>query len=328
MSQNQGWRVSSEGLAWQAFPREPLAPGWARLRLVVGGLCGTDKQILEGYASFSGVLGHEFVAEVVECQQAEWLGRRVVGEINVGCGRCSRCQVPDGQRFCDERRVLGLRGLDGAFAESFDLPLGNLFAVDDLDPQLACFCEPLAAALEVLEHVPSGSEVLVMGDGRLGSLIGLVLAAHSRHQVLLLGRHRQKLRRLESLGLTVATALPVRQWPVVVEATGSCSALAQAFEVCQPQGTVVVKSTVAQAQELNWSPVVIKALKVIGSRCGPFGPALEWLRRGRVDPRPLVDKILPLAQVPEGLAGMREQGWVKVLISADQSAAGVDAGSQ
>lgn len=328
MSINQGWRCTSQGLVWQAFPHSPLAPGWARLRLLVGGLCGTDLQILEGYANFTGVLGHEFVAEVVQCEDPDWLGRRVVGEINVGCGQCSRCQVLNGQRFCEQRRVLGLRGLDGAFAESFDLPIKNLFAVDDLDPQLACFCEPMAAALEVLEHVPSGSEVLVMGDGRLGSLIALVLAGHSGHRVVVLGRHRHKLQRLQSMGLETATTLPSRQWPVVVEATGSASALDQAFEVCQPQGTVVVKSTVARPQELNWSPVVIKALRVEGSRCGPFGPALEWMRRGRVDPRPLVDKILPLAQVPEGLAGMRQQGWVKVLISGDQFVADGDARSQ
>lgn len=310
----RGWKVGPQGLFWEELEVPPLPPGWARLKLVLGGLCGTDLQLLAGYAGFSGVLGHEFVAEVVEAPESSWLGRRVVGDINVGCGSCPDCLQGD-SRFCPGRRVLGLRGLDGVFADSFMLPLRQLHPVDDLEPELACWTEPLAAALEVETHLATGSQVLVLGDGRLASLIALVL--QRRHRCTVLGRHPWKLQRLRHLGLEAVEELGPEEWPVVVEATGSSSGLEVALARCATRGLVVLKSTVAQAAAVNWSPVVIKALRVVGSRCGLFAPALQSLRKGEVDPRPLVDARIPLSKLPEGLKGMAEGRLVKVLVEPD-----------
>lgn len=297
MSENFGWKIEKTAPLWAPRPWPELPAGWASLQLELAGVCGTDLQMLRGYADFAGFLGHEFVARVVECDQPEWLGRRVVGEINVGCGRCADC-ARGAQRFCPGRTVLGIRGLDGCFAERFQLPVANLFAVDDLDPEQAVFCEPLAAALEAGQQLVAGQEVLVLGDGRLGALIALAL--RQQHPVTVAGRHSHKLERLRALGLQTTQAAS-GLWPVVVEATGTAQGSQQALQLCRPQGTVVLKSTVARLDAFDTNQVVVNALRVLGSRCGLFGPALQALRQGLVDPRPLIDQRLDLCQFPKAL---------------------------
>lgn len=297
MSEYSGWKVSQKAPFWASRPWPELPPGWTCLQLELAGVCGTDLQMVRGYADFDGFLGHEFVARVQHSDQPEWIGRRVVGEINVGCGSCRDCQAGD-QRFCPTRTVLGIRGLDGCFAERFRLPLANLHRVDDLAPDLAVWCEPLAAALEVGNHLSPGVEVLVLGDGRLGSLIGLAL--RDQHRVTVAGRHPAKLERLRAIGLNTTIGVS-GLWPVVVEATGTAEGAQLALRSCRPQGTVVLKSTVAESGGLDTNLMVVNALRVVGSRCGPFEPALQALRSGQVDPRPLNDQWLDLVEFPKAL---------------------------
>ncbi|MBT9582049.1 alcohol dehydrogenase catalytic domain-containing protein [bacterium] len=307
MSEIFGWQVRRSSLQWASRLQPEVPQGWARLRLVLGGVCGTDLQLIQGYAGFEGFLGHEFVARVTQCQDPPWLGKLVVGEINVGCGHCPECAQGDA-RLCPRRTVLGIRGLDGAFAESFQLPLANLHPVDDLDPTLSVWCEPLAAALEVRQHLPASCKVLILGDGRLGSLIALGLQAD--HEVTVLGRHPGKLDRLRRLGLHAVSEVS-GSWPAVVEATGSAQGLSQALQMARAHGTVVLKSTVARPEAVDMTPLVVNALTLVGSRCGRFEPALQALRSGLVDPRPLVDQVLDLSEFP-GAIGRRD--WVKVLL--------------
>lgn len=292
MSENHGWTIAQKAPLWASRPWPGDFPGWSCLQLELGGVCGTDLQMLQGYANFNGFLGHEFVARDLTT------GRRVVGEINVGCGACPDCARGDA-RFCPGRVVLGIRGLDGCFAERFRLPSANLYEVNDLAPELAVWTEPLAAALEVGLHLPPGCEVLVLGDGRLGALIGLALK--DSHAVTVCGRHASKLDRLRALGLETCQGV-TGLWPAVVEATGTAEGAQLALRCCRPQGTVVLKSTVAQSGGLDTNLMVINALKVVGSRCGRFGPALEALRSGRIDPRPLIDRIVDLGEFPQAVA--------------------------
>lgn len=291
MSENRGWIVGEKAPLWAARLCPEERAGWSVLQLELGGVCGTDLQMLQGYADFAGFLGHEFVARELGT------GRRVVGEINVGCGQCHNCRGGD-SRFCPGRVVLGIRGLDGCFAERFSLPKANLFDVSDLAPELAVWTEPLAAALDVALHLPPEGQVLVLGDGRLGALIGLALK--DLRQVTICGRHPHKLDRLRALGLET-TLSPEGDWPAVVEATGSAEGARLALQLCRPQGTVVLKSTVARGAGLDTNLMVVNALKVVGSRCGRFAPALEALRSGRVDPRPLIEQILPLHEFPRAV---------------------------
>jgi threonine dehydrogenase-like Zn-dependent dehydrogenase len=283
------------------------ARGEALIAVRLAGVCRTDLEILKGYMGFRGVLGHEFVGE--------WNGRRVVGEINCACGRCGPCArgMPS---HCRGRTVLGISGRDGAFAQYLCLPESNLHEVPEgVTDEEAVFTEPLAAALRVAEQVDlSGAGVCVLGDGRLGLLTALALRPLCR-ELLLVGRHEDKLRIASGQGVrTTAEFRPRKDWDVVVDATGGAEGFSLALSAVRPLGTVVLKSTAAAGGDLNLAPVVIDEVKVVGSRCGPFKKALELLASGRIDVRPLISGRYPLK---DGLKALEaaEKGALKVLIS-------------
>ncbi len=303
----RGWVVQAGCLSWQPLQRGPLAPEWAECEPVLIGICGTDLQLLQGYADFSGVPGHEFVARIVDCAQPQRIGELVVGDINVGCGRCSGCLKGDA-RHCPSRLVLGIRGLDGAMAERFRLPLANLYNAEGLPAESSVFAEPLAAALEVVDLIPPDQEVLLVGAGRLGALIALVL--QGRNPLVLCARSPQRRQRLEALGFQVLPPDALKSgWPYLVEASGSPSGLETALRVAAPGATVVVKSTWAGSQTLELSPLVVNALHLVGSRCGSIPRALQALRGG-LEPRPFIEKVFALEELPQAL---RQSGFKSLL---------------
>lgn len=301
--------------------RPERAPGFALIRLRCGGICNTDIELVRGYYGFSGAPGHEFVGDVVEADDAALVGRRVVGEINLECGACDWCRRGLG-RHCPNRTTLGIAGHPGAFSEFFTLPERNLRALpDDLADEDAVFTEPLAAACEILDQVeiPRGGEVAVLGDGKLGLLVALVLHAHGA-AVRLFGRHEAKLRIAEAAGVrTELSGEPPRaafQW--VVEATGSADGLRQALAMTRPRGVVILKSTVHGEAAFDVSAAVVHEITLVGSRCGRFDPALELLRTGAVRPRALISDRFPLSAAPQAFARAAERGALKVLLQASQ----------
>jgi threonine dehydrogenase-like Zn-dependent dehydrogenase len=240
-------------------PEPHASPEVAVVRVTLAGICNTDLELTRGYLQFRGVLGHEFVG-VVAAGPAAWRGRRVVGEINFACGRCDLCAAGL-RRHCRGRTVMGIVGADGAFAEYVAVPVANLHAVPDgVADEAAVFCEPLAAACEILEQVPAAARArcTVLGDGKLGLLAAQVLAAAGA-RVLAVGRHAEKLDLLRRRGIATALAAEWDGAPadVVVEATGSADGFALAVAATRPRGTLVLKSTVAHAVPLNLAPVVI-----------------------------------------------------------------------
>jgi threonine dehydrogenase-like Zn-dependent dehydrogenase len=295
---------------------EPDLPGpdWARLSLRCAGICSTDQQILQGYMEFRGVPGHEVVGDVVEGPPA-WLGRRAVVEINSACGTCPACARGLG-RHCPTRTVLGILGQDGAFAEQLVAPVANLHAIPESVPdEEAVFTEPLAAAFEILEqvHVTPGMRALVLGDGKLGQLCARVLhLANAR--VTLAGRHARKLQHAPQEAVLASDLELAPTWDLVVEATGSEAGLALALGLTRPRGTLVLKSTVAASHSLSLAPVVINELTLVGSRCGPFAPALRALADGRVSLRPLVDGEFSLQDGQAAFARAGEPGVLKILL--------------
>lgn len=301
------------------LPDPQLAEGEALLKVRMAGVCRTDLEILKGYMGFAGVMGHEFVGEVIQGPD-EWQGRRAVAEIN-----CLAADLPPGKlpRNHDPRRtVLGIVGRDGCFAEYVSLPVANLHAVpDSVSDEAAVFVEPLAAACRILEQIDVNSDdrVAVVGDGRLGLLCSCVLRTRSDF-VLLFGRHRHKMNLAEPRGIATMDAEAIEtaeRFDIVVDATGSPDGFAAAMAAVRPLGTLVLKSTVAAETGMNLAPLVINEIRVIGSRCGPFEPALSMLREGEVDPRDLITGRYPLANGIEALqeAGSGEQ--VKVVIDCD-----------
>ncbi len=302
-------------------PKPGRRNGHALIRLLCAGICNTDLELQRGYYNFRGTPGHEFVGEVVAADTRSLVGRRVVGEINMACGRCSFCrqELP---RHCSSRAVLGIEGKSGAFSEYFTLSEKNLHVVPkSVSNQNATFVEPLAAACEVLEQVsiPAQSRVAVLGDGKLGLLIAQVLKAHDL-QVHLYGKHREKLAIAETQGIQthrIVRRLPHSAYPWVVEATGSSKGLSQAVGMAVPRGTVILKSTVHDKSSIDTAKVVVNELSLVGSRCGPFEPAISLLRSGKIHVEDMITACLPLSRAPLAFQIASRRGALKVLLVCD-----------
>ena len=299
-------------------PQPP--PGSALIRVILAGICGTDRQILKGYSGFRGIPGHEFVGEVVDCESREWVGKRVVGEINLTCGSCDWCRRGL-NRHCSYRSVMGIIQHPGAFAEFVTLPVRNLHEVPaNIPDEAAVFTEPLAAAAEILEQlpVPRGTPVAVLGAGRLGLLVAQVLC-HAGAEVTVIGRNPGKLELARSLGLSTKRAddagLLPKSLPLVVEATGSPEGLEAALRLVQPRGTVVLKSTFHEPAQFDTAKVVVDEITLLGSRCGNFPTALSLLKEEAIQVQPLISRVFPLDQGVEAFASLEDHNSVKVLLA-------------
>jgi threonine dehydrogenase-like Zn-dependent dehydrogenase len=299
----------------RARPRRP--PGFALIRLLQGGICNTDLELQRGYYGFRGIPGHEFVGEVVEADDKNWIGQRVVGEINLACGKCEWCKRGLG-RHCPTRTVLGIVKQAGAFREFLTLPERNLRRVpSEISNEEAVFVEPLAAACEIVDQVriPKGTPVAVLGDGKLGLLASQVLQAHGArvHQY---GRHKEKLRIAERAGVEtqITKKLPASKYEFVVEATGSSEGLQQAVRMAEPRGTVIMKSTVHGLVSVDTAPVIVNEITLVGSRCGRFEPAINLLKSRKVRVSEMISDVLPLNQAPQAFRQAATPGVLKVLL--------------
>jgi alcohol dehydrogenase len=299
------------------LPRVPK--GFARIRLLAAGICSTDLELQRGYYGFSGTPGHEFVGEVESAPGNEsWIGKRVAGEINLACGKCEWCVHGLG-RHCPRRRVLGIVNHPGAFREFLTLPIENLHHVpDSISADEAVFIEPLAAACEILDQVkiPKGERVAVLGDGKLGLLVAQVIHAHGA-RVCLFGRHREKMLIAEKAGVETEAApmrVPPRSYRWVVDATGSPDGLRDAVAMCEPRGTVIMKSTVHGMVSIDTAPVIVNEITLVGSRCGRFQPAVRLLRSGKVNVQDLISERLPLDRAPDAFKLAAKKGTLKVLL--------------
>jgi alcohol dehydrogenase len=300
-------------------PRPRRPEGFALIRLLEAGICNTDLELQRGYYNFDGTPGHEFVGEVVQADSSDLVGQRVVGEINLACGKCEWCAKGLG-RHCPRRTVLGIVKHPGAFRELLTLPERNLHRVPrGISTEQAVFVEPLAAACEILDQVriPAGTRVAVLGDGKLGLLVGQVLKAHGA-EVHQYGRHKDKLRIATNAGIEarVARKLPQSEYGLVVDATGSSDGLRQAVQMAKPRGTVVMKSTVHGVVRLDSAPVIVNEITLVGSRCGRFEPALRLLRTRQVNVESLISEILPLKDAPLAFRRAAAPGVLKVLLKA------------
>ena len=292
-------------------------PGHALLRLMRGGICNTDLELQRGYYGFSGTPGHEFVADVVECDSPKWAGRRVVGEINLPCNACDWCARNLG-RHCPSRSVLGIARHPGAFQELFTLPEANLRGLPrSVATDHAVFVVPIAAACEILDQIKiaKGEPVAVLGDGKLGLLIAQVLQLHGA-RVRQFGRHKEKLAISAAIGVEteIARRPPNAAFDKVVDATGSADALAQAIAMTRPRGTLVMKSTVHNRPAIDTAPIIVNEITLIGSRCGRFEPALRLLRSGKLNLSPMIAARFPLAEATRAFARASERGVLKVLL--------------
>jgi threonine dehydrogenase-like Zn-dependent dehydrogenase len=318
-------------------PLPKLRPGWALVRVRMAGICNTDVEILGGYHNFRGTPGHEFVGEVQEMAgvstavRNRWIGKRVVGEINIACRAlgfrpvCNFCKRGL-TTHCARRKVLGIVAHDGAFAEYLTLPLENLHTIPDLiSDEMAVFVEPLAAACEILDQVrvKQFREAAVLGDGKLAQLIARVLRS-ALPLVAMYGKHPEKLALARPAKIATKRVRGdardlqsvKEKFALLVEATGSPSGLALALEMTEPRGTLVLKSTFHGTAPVQTWPIVVKELTVLGSRCGPFDKAIALLRSGKFDPRPLITRTFPLRDAATAIVFAQTSGAMKVVLRA------------
>jgi len=307
------------------------------VRVRLAGICNTDVEILRGYHNFHGTPGHEFVGEVADVAgvsatvKKRWLGKRVVGEINVSCAAygykpvCEFCRRGL-KTHCAQRTVLGIVAHDGTFAEYLALPLENLHVIPtSISDERAVFVEPLAAACQILRQIEvrKFKEAAVLGDGKLGQLIALILRSAGL-RVVIYGKHANKLTMARKAGVSkkrvagdASDLQSVKEnYRLVVEATGSPSGLRLAEEITEPRGMLVLKSTFHGAAPVETWPIVVKEITVVGSRCGPFAKAIALLRSGKVDPTPLISHVYPLKDAAEAIQHAQERGVLKVLLKS------------
>ena len=292
----------------------------ALVKISYAGICNTDLELIKGYMGYSGVLGHEFCGVVVDCAESHWVGKRVCGEINFGCGSCEYCNAGL-SRHCPERTVLGILNQHGAFAEYTVIPIENLREIpDNVDDLSAVFVEPLAAALEINEqlHIEPANRVAVIGDGKLGLLICQVLRL-TGCDLTLVGKHSSRFEMAAAWGVAGGPAdkMQSRSFDIVVEASGSPSGFETAVKLLKPRGTLVLKSTYHGDLTFNAALLVIDEICLIGSRCGRFEPALQLLASDLVDVKSMIDKIYPLAEAEDALAKAEQRGTLKVILKID-----------
>ncbi|OLB44352.1 MAG: alcohol dehydrogenase [Ktedonobacter sp. 13_1_20CM_3_54_15] len=314
------------------YPRPDLQPGEALIRVLLAGICNTDLEITRGYLAFEGVLGHEFVGIVENVHEGPGasrpiylIGKRVVGEINAACRRsdCLYCSQ-NMPTHCPDRTTLGILNRDGAFAEYLTLPVENLHIVpDNVSDEEAVFVEPLAANFEILEqvHLKPTDSVVILGDGKMGQLAAQVLPL-SGCEVMMVGKHEEKLALAARHGVrTFVLDDPQsfrlenrRRVDLLVECSGSAQGLELALRLVKPRGTIVLKSTVAAQSTLHLAPIVIDEIRLQGSRCGPFAPALRALSQRRVDVLPLISARYSLDEGLDAFEQAGKKGMLKVLV--------------
>lgn len=310
-------------------PLPEIGANEALVKILLAGICATDIGIYNGYADFTGIAGHEFVGIVAQCPDyPERVGRRVVADINCGCGRCPAC-IAHAPRHCPERQTIGIRGRDGAFAEYCAVPVENLHVVPDpVETISAVFAEPLAAALEITQqlHIQYDTRIAVIGDGKLGILAALGLN-HYSGRVQLIGRHLQKLALAERQGLSTVCADSEESVPsvcarlgrfdVTVDATGNPAGINLAIALTRPEGTVVVKTTSHRPSQIDLATVAVNELRMLGSRCGSLPLALRFLENRWLDVVPLVEAVYPLADFDQAFSHALRKTSLKVLLAME-----------
>lgn len=297
------------------YPLPRVPSDESLVRVLRAGICTTDLEITKGYMGYHGVLGHEFVGVV---ESGELQGARVVGEINAYDGTCPTCRRGD-VTHCPNRTTLGIVNRDGALAEFLTLPTCNLHRVPDpVSDEQAVFTEPLAAACEITDrvYIRPTDRVCVIGDGKLGLLCAQVLHL-TGCDLVAVGRHADKLKILKRHGIATTTdANSIRgQFDLVVDCTGQASGFDLARKLLRPRGTLVLKSTFHGTQEMLFAPIVIDEISIVGSRCGPFEPALRLLEKSLVDVESMISAEYPMARAVEAFESAETPGVLKVQVT-------------
>ncbi len=279
------------------MPLPKLPEGWCLIKTVAVGICGTDKAFYLGtYPLLKKPLvpGHEACGVVVSgCRDLE--GELVVPEINFACRNCEVC-FSGLYTHCPNRKTLGI-DFDGAMAEYFVAPSWALHRVKGLDPLKAVLVEPLAALLNALRQAPPSieDECAVIGTGSLAYMLAQLLRLAGFNPLIVHRGGSVKAKHFQRKGFrTVDVETAIKDFSnsmdVVFEVSGSPEALDIAIELAKPRGLIHLKSTPGSPTSSNLTKLVVKELRIYGTRCGTFKEfekAIDLLRKGLVEPPPL-----------------------------------------
>ncbi len=310
--------VFDNSLTYQTdYPVPQISNNDAFIRVTHAGICNTDLEIIKGYMGFHGVLGHEFVGVVEDCSNEKLVGKRVVSEINIPCRKCTYCKSHM-TNHCQNRSVIGIQKRDGVFADYISLPMDVLHTVpESVSDEEAVFVEPLAAAFEILEQITilPADKVCVLGDGKLGLLIAQVLSL-TDCKLTVVGNHSEKLSILDELGIKtkIQSSFKDSSFDIVVDCTGSPSGIKMALQIVKPRGKVILKTTVAKKTHFDTSSIVVKEIEIIGSRCGPFGPALKAIESRNIDLYPMISREFTIEEGMKAVQYAMKKDTLKVLL--------------
>jgi threonine dehydrogenase-like Zn-dependent dehydrogenase len=275
------------------------------IKVLYAAVCNTDKEILKGYKGYKGILGHEFVGIIEESSDSLMIGKRVVGEINIGCGYCDFCKKGF-KNHCRNRKIVGMKDKNGAFAEYISLPNQNIHMVpDNVSDIEAVFAEPLAAALQIAEqyHIKPSDKIAIVGDGKLAQLIAQVISL-TACELTIIGKHSEKLQLLSSKGKTVllSDASFDNYFDVVIDCTGNEQGLIYAQKIVKAMGTIILKSTYHDDALLNPTTWVVNEINIVGTRCGPIDAALRLFERKLISVEHLISGFYSLQEYEEAFS--------------------------
>ncbi len=314
------------------------------IKVLVSGICTTDKELYDGSMPYFAqglskrpmTAGHEWsgiVSEVGKNVTNVKVGDHVIGDISIGCGKCTNC-LNGNYHLCDNRTELGVIRYDGSFAEYLKTEGKNVYKVPEgVTPEEAALVEPLATVLYGVRRtgINPGEKVVVFGDGSIG-LLNAQLAAHSgASEVIVVSRKEAHREKVEKWGLHLVNSTEVdpleeierilgQKADVVFEDTGNPEAIKTAIETVRPGGKICALSiTGAKTIPVDMDYVVTRDITVYGVLASPnsFIPAINMIASKKIDVASCISHEFPFDKAVEALEFVRDshgEARIKVLI--------------
>lgn len=333
--------AAAPGAEIREVPVPACPPGWLLLRVLRAGVCGTDLHIVtwdrwsQGRIRPPVTLGHEFVGEIVELGAgvtAFAVGERVSCESHIVCGHCLPCRCGDAH-VCENTRILGV-DVDGGFAEYVAVPAVNAWrAPANIPLEAQGVMEPLGNAVHTAFAGPlSGCRIAVTGCGPIGLFaIGVAKAAGAAQVIASdIAPYRLDLARRmhadavvdvsrESFAERVRQLTEGRGLDGVLEMSGSPAAMRDGLAALRMGGRLSLLGLPQEPFELDWNRLVIfrgvTLHGIIGRRMYETWYQMDnLLRSGRLDVRPAITHVMPMAQFDEAIALLRSGNAGKVVL--------------
>ena len=289
------------------------------VRVMACGICGTDLHIADGEfppTPYPIIPGHEFAGVIADGNGSELAaGTLVTVDPTLNCGHCEMCRAGRGN-LCLNWNATG-DTVNGAFAEYVAVPYRNVYRLPDgMTARAGALVEPTSCAVHGMRRLGpvAGQSAVVYGAGTMGLLLTQLLLSEGASSVTVVDRISERLDIASALGARVA-AEAGDQYDIAVDATGVPAVLQAVSDLLDRGGRLLVFGVSPAEAALSVSPfrVYNDEITVTGSMAIllSFGPAVELITSGTVDPRLLLSKPLPLEEFGEALRRVRAGQGIK-----------------